>query len=84
MRGTLKPLPGVGPVAKRPVLGVAASAQGKDGPAREAVSIPGGITDGDLAFDAEGSVVEDSDFGWHPFDPSKMSPLADSPEAVVN
>jgi hypothetical protein len=62
---------------------VPASAQGKNGSAREAVDVARGITDREFTLDAKGAVVQDGNFGCHFFDAIKVMPVADSPTPVV-
>ena len=53
------------PVAKRFVLGGAAAAQSDRRASAEAEFFPVGIVNCELAFDADGPVVENRNFGWH-------------------
>jgi hypothetical protein len=58
----------VGAVAKRFVGGKAATAKGNNGSPSQAELISGGIDHGELALDADGSIVDYSDFCRHVLD----------------
>lgn len=54
-------------IAKRLIGGLAAAAEGNDGAAGEAERGTRGVEDFELAFNADGTIGGDGDFGgWHP------------------
>jgi len=53
----------VGAVAERGVRGLAAAAKSDGGASTEAESVAGLVDDLEIAFDADGTVVEDCHFG---------------------
>jgi len=55
----------VSAIAKRLVLGVAATAQPDDGASAESEEVAVDVGDDEVAFDADGTVRIDRDFRWH-------------------
>src|SRR5579863_2415096 len=53
----------VAAVAEGFIFRLAAAAEGNDGAAGETVFAAFGVADDEIAFDAEGSVIDDGDFG---------------------
>ena len=63
--GIVETRAGVGPVAERLVGRLSAAAEGDYGPSGQAERGPGGVEDLEVAFNADGSVVQDYNFSWH-------------------
>jgi len=64
-RRRLKAYFGMGAVAEGLVRRLAAAAQADFVAAAQAEGVAVGVADFEIAFDANGSVIHDADFGWH-------------------